>query len=230
MLDLSKIYEYARSVLDSNQQSGIYAGKQKDLEKQIKTESTEYKRRSNEISKIFAPKKHGVVWAAIAFVIVFICTIVIFQITQNSNPNNQSVDSSSSSATSTTASSESFESNDSIEADSSVTESETTENITMPCYVTEEPFSAETESTETDIVEDTVESYNGYKLGDMVYYSGTVHYVASDTNQLSGACHGGIAMISRINPDGIHKFHLVSAEEQCTVYGWVDEVFIKPIE
>jgi hypothetical protein len=77
--------------------------------------------------------------------------------------------------------------------------------------------------------ENYVESYNGFKIGEIVYYSGTIHYVNSFSNELGGACRAGKAMISAIDPEGIHIFHLVTADDECTVYGWVDETFVNHI-
>ena len=34
-------------------------------------------------------------------------------------------------------------------------------------------------------------------------------------------CRPGRAIVTRIF-DGIHPYHLIRAEEACTVYGWVD--------
>lgn len=233
MRNISKIYEYARNVLFSNYNSGIYEIKQKKLKKQIKSEYTEYKRQATEGSIPFVSKKHVLL---ILISIVIIALIVIFLVIQITNEQsyNQTAIITSDSTDSTTIPSEPSEPIKNIETDNLTFESDTSESETNEYIVTNEPItetiSSEPVNLPTTEIEDLVESYNGYKIGDLVCYSGTVHYVSSITNQLSGACRGGTAIISGINPDGIHKFHLVAADDDCTVYGWVDEEFIKPAE
>lgn len=58
------------------------------------------------------------------------------------------------------------------------------------------------------------------KLGDEVYFSGNTHYLTA--NDLRGyPCRPGRAIVTGIF-DGIHPYHLIRAEESCTVYGWVN--------
>lgn len=60
-------------------------------------------------------------------------------------------------------------------------------------------------------------------VGDVVNYSGTVHY--SNANAASGvSCKGGQAKITQIYQIGKskHPYHLIHTGNGCTVYGWVD--------
>lgn len=58
------------------------------------------------------------------------------------------------------------------------------------------------------------------KLGDEVYFSGNTHYLTA--NDMRGyPCRPGRAIVTGIF-DGIHPYHLIRAEESCTVYGWVN--------
>ena len=60
------------------------------------------------------------------------------------------------------------------------------------------------------------------KVGDIVKYSGTVHYISSYADGKSRACKGGKAKVTQISKGKPHPYHLVGAEKGCTVHGWVN--------
>ena len=60
------------------------------------------------------------------------------------------------------------------------------------------------------------------KLGDIVNYNGSVHYVRS-SGGTAQPCVGGRAKITNIAPGAIHPYHLVRVVGAgATVFGWVD--------
>lgn len=60
------------------------------------------------------------------------------------------------------------------------------------------------------------------KVGDIVKYSGTVHYTSSYADGKSRACKGGKAKVTQISKGKPHPYHLVGTEKGCTVHGWVN--------
>ncbi len=60
------------------------------------------------------------------------------------------------------------------------------------------------------------------KVGDIVKYSGTVHYTTSYASGKSRVCKGGKAKVTQISKGKPHPYHLESVEKGCTVYGWVN--------
>lgn len=60
------------------------------------------------------------------------------------------------------------------------------------------------------------------KIGDIVTYSGNVHYSSSNKGAKSSSCKGGTAKVTSINKTGAHPYHLKHTGDGCTVYGWVD--------
>lgn len=60
------------------------------------------------------------------------------------------------------------------------------------------------------------------KVGDIVKYSGTVHYTSSYAEGKSRACKGGKAKVTQISKGKPHPYHLESVEKGCTVHGWVN--------
>lgn len=60
------------------------------------------------------------------------------------------------------------------------------------------------------------------KVGDIVKYSGTVHYTSSYADGKSRACKGGKAKVTQISKGKPHPYHLVGTENGCTVHGWVN--------
>ena len=60
------------------------------------------------------------------------------------------------------------------------------------------------------------------KVGDIVKYSGTVHYTSSYADGKSRSCKGGKAKVTQISKGKPHPYHLVGTENGCTVHGWVN--------
>lgn len=225
--DLSSVYDYARKVLDDPPQ-GVYQKKASELKKEIAAEKKEYKH-TNGTKK---SKSTIVIVSVICICAVFAAAYFLKGIDHNNTdltaPDIQEtasvvVTEENITEAVTSAAVETAE-NTSVTAASVPTEevSETAEKISESTVPTSQSTIAETD-------EDSAESYNGFNLGEIVYYSGTVHYVSCDSAELAGACVGGKAMISVIKPDAKHKFHLVAADDNCTVYGWVDEYFVTKI-
>lgn len=67
-----------------------------------------------------------------------------------------------------------------------------------------------------------------FAVGDIVTYTGAVHYSSANSTAAKN-CKGGKAKITRIYQLGKskHPYHLLHAGSGCTVYGWVDEKFLK---
>lgn len=67
----------------------------------------------------------------------------------------------------------------------------------------------------------------GLKTGDIVEFTGTIHY--SNANATSGpSCRPGKAKVTSIYENGTHPIHLIAEEGGgSTVYGWVDLADIK---
>lgn len=60
-----------------------------------------------------------------------------------------------------------------------------------------------------------------YKIGDIVQFKGTTHYVSSQAT--SGVpCKPGKAKVTSIAKGAKHPYHLVNQGGGCTVYGWVN--------
>lgn len=59
------------------------------------------------------------------------------------------------------------------------------------------------------------------QVGDYVFFTGKTHYTSSDGDK-SISCKNGKARITQIYPRGKHPYHLVHADGESTVYGWVD--------
>lgn len=60
------------------------------------------------------------------------------------------------------------------------------------------------------------------KVGDIVTYSGTIHYTSCYSGANGKDCKGGKAKVTDIKNGKMHPYHLVHSEKGCTVYGWVD--------
>lgn len=60
------------------------------------------------------------------------------------------------------------------------------------------------------------------KVGDIVEYSGNVHYSSSYAGAKAVSCKGGTAKVTAISKGKPHSYHLVHTGKGCTVYGWVD--------
>lgn len=67
-----------------------------------------------------------------------------------------------------------------------------------------------------------IKPQSGHKVGDIVNFTGSVHYTNADA-PAGSPCVPGLAKITSIYPQGKHPYHLVAeAKGQSTVYGWVD--------
>ncbi len=67
------------------------------------------------------------------------------------------------------------------------------------------------------------ESSAEIKVGDEVFFTGNTHYTNSYKEGLPYMCRGGKAKVTKINPSGVHPYHLIHSDGSSTVYGWVDE-------
>lgn len=71
----------------------------------------------------------------------------------------------------------------------------------------------------------TTQVTNKFSVGDMVVYTGTVHYTSSNSASPK-TCKGGVAKVTAIST-GKHKYHVVAVKDTgATVYGWVDEALL----
>lgn len=65
-----------------------------------------------------------------------------------------------------------------------------------------------------------------YKVGDIVKFTGTKHYVSATANN-GTYCKAGTAKVTSVYPSGKHIYHLVAEKNGgSTVYGWVDAASI----
>ncbi len=73
----------------------------------------------------------------------------------------------------------------------------------------------------------STETTTGIKVGDVVEFTGTKHFVSS--NAINGkSCKPGKAKVTQIANGGKHPYHLVkSTGSTSTVYGWVDAADVK---
>lgn len=69
---------------------------------------------------------------------------------------------------------------------------------------------------------DGVTSSSVIKVGDIVQYTGKVHYSSSYAGAKGTSCKSGEAKVTAINKNGSHVYHLKHTGKGCTVYGWVD--------
>lgn len=62
-----------------------------------------------------------------------------------------------------------------------------------------------------------------YSVGDVVNFTGNRNYISSSALAIGFKCKPGKAVITAINKNGKHPYHLVKVQGQgSTVYGWVD--------
>lgn len=62
-----------------------------------------------------------------------------------------------------------------------------------------------------------------YDVGDVVTYTGKVHYPNAGKNATGKTCKGGKAKITQISKGSAHPYHLVAVKGSgATVYGWVN--------
>ena len=67
-----------------------------------------------------------------------------------------------------------------------------------------------------------------FKIGDVVNFTGTTHYVSSDSTR-GTACKPGKAKITHIANNTAHPYHLVNEGGGCTVYGWVNDADMRSV-
>lgn len=89
--------------------------------------------------------------------------------------------------------------------------------------------SGSTASTGTSSGSGSTAKSLAFKVGDVVQFTGTVHYTSA--NATSGpACKAGKAKVTAIYPTGKHPYHLIAVSGSgSTVYGWVDEATVTAI-
>lgn len=62
-----------------------------------------------------------------------------------------------------------------------------------------------------------------YKVGDIVSFTGCLHYTSSYASGTAYGCKGGLAKVTAISKGKPHPYHLVAvAGKGSTVYGWVN--------
>ena len=61
-----------------------------------------------------------------------------------------------------------------------------------------------------------------FKVGDMVQFSGGVHYTSANATNSSGSPKQGPAKVTAIKKGAKHPYHVVHTNGQSSVYGWVD--------
>lgn len=63
-----------------------------------------------------------------------------------------------------------------------------------------------------------------YKVGDLVNFTGCLHYTSSYAGATAKGCKAGLAKVTRISEGKPHPYHLQAvAGKGSTVYGWVNE-------
>ena len=63
---------------------------------------------------------------------------------------------------------------------------------------------------------------SGLNVGDIVTFTGSVHYTSSAAGADGLTCKPGKAKITKISKGQAHPYHLVHTGKDSTVYGWVD--------
>ena len=77
------------------------------------------------------------------------------------------------------------------------------------------PVTPTTPSTPTEDLE--------YKVGDLVQFTGCLHYTSSYKSGVAKACKAGVAKVTGISKGKPHPYHLIAvAGKGSTVYGWVN--------
>lgn len=77
------------------------------------------------------------------------------------------------------------------------------------------PVTPTTPSTPTEDLE--------YKVGDLVQFTGCLHYTSSYKSGVAKACKAGVAKVTGISKGQPHPYHLIAvAGKGSTVYGWVN--------
>lgn len=79
----------------------------------------------------------------------------------------------------------------------------------------DKPVTPTTPSTPTEDLE--------YKVGDLVQFTGCLHYTSSYKSGVAKACKAGVAKVTGISKGNPHPYHLIAvAGKGSTVYGWVN--------
>lgn len=66
-----------------------------------------------------------------------------------------------------------------------------------------------------------------YAVGDLVQFTGCLHFTSSYSGGVAKACKAGVAKVTAISKDKPHPYHLQAvAGKGSTVYGWVNEADI----
>lgn len=65
------------------------------------------------------------------------------------------------------------------------------------------------------------------RVGDVVEFVGNMHYVSSWPGAKGVFCKPGTAKVTAISAGKPHPYHLVHTGKGCTVYGWVDGIYVK---
>lgn len=77
------------------------------------------------------------------------------------------------------------------------------------------PVTPTTPSTPTEDLE--------YKVGDLVQFTGCLHYTSSYKSGVAKGCKAGVAKVTAISKGKPHPYHLIAvAGKGSTVYGWVN--------
>ena len=74
---------------------------------------------------------------------------------------------------------------------------------------------------------DSSTTTGGLNVGDIVNFTGSVHYTSASEGAQGLSCKGGKAKITKICKGQAHPYHLVNNGNGCTVYGWVDAADIE---
>lgn len=68
-----------------------------------------------------------------------------------------------------------------------------------------------------------------FKVGDIVEFTGSVHYVSS-TAARGAKCRSGMAKITNISENAAHPYHLIHTDSASNVYGWVNARDIRAVD
>ena len=70
----------------------------------------------------------------------------------------------------------------------------------------------------------------GFNLGDIVMFTGSLHYASSYTGATARGCKGGLAKITKVYAGKPYPYHLQAvAGKGSTVHGWVRSVDVSPV-
>lgn len=69
----------------------------------------------------------------------------------------------------------------------------------------------------------TTKDATGYEVGDIVNFTGCLHYTSSSKNGVAKGCKAGLAKVTSKSAGAVHQYHLQAvAGKGSTVYGWVN--------